>query len=246
MPTTETKTIERPGGRAALAALLLALLLLAGALAQEDPVTENEDPAHAPDFVLEGLEPTPGEPGAVAFRVEGADGQTPNVTLVGPGGVVAYDEAREGVFEGLEPGAYAVAATEDGHRLAVGTLELGAEERAGVLLTLFSLSSFWEDEADATFLGFTIDVADNVDDDGEAELVVAAAAAVDGTIVVTGPDGLQRTSGTAGEFALEDLDPGRYHVAVTAPEREMAQSTVELGASQRVRLEARPEAGGER
>lgn len=238
--TTNEATKHEPRGRPGrLAALVAAAaLLLPGALAQEEPVTRNEDAAHTPDFVVERLEPTPGEPGAIAFRLEGADGQTPNVVLVGPGGVVAYDEAREGVFEELAPGTYAVAATEDGHRLSVGTLELGAESRAVVLLTLFSLSTFWEDEADANLLGFRIDVADNDGDEGEAALVVAAELE-DGTIVVTGPDGFQRTSGTSGEFSLRELDPGRYHVAVTAPDHGLAQHTVELSAGQRVRLEAR-------
>lgn len=239
MPTTD----RRPTIRRRLAALLAACLLAAasGAAAQEDPA--NEDAAHAPGFVIEALEPLPGETSEIVFRVDGASGQTPNVMLAGPMGVVEYQEEREGVFDGLGPGTWVLTATEDGHRIAVGRLELEEGMRARVLLTLFSRRSFYADEGIVSVLGFDFDVADNVDEEEEAALRVETDV-IGATIAVTGPDGYQRHTSTSEEVELDDLEPGRYHVAVTAPDYGLAQGTFDLLPGRRLELRTRMEAIG--
>ncbi|HEX7002696.1 MAG TPA: hypothetical protein VF168_00725 [Trueperaceae bacterium] len=235
--------------------LLLVLILVAAgaALAQEDVSTVGGE-----EFVaVGGIEVTGTEPidaeteevdvavetGAIVFTAETPGEQHPNVDLVGPDDYFQHLEVSdedEQVVDGLLPGVYSVAATDDGLQLAHTLVEVTPGQATLVNIALNDAAA--QIDAEALAAGDRFVYPDEAFEVGEPEVFENdefGAVAVetdndDATFVITGPDGYSEEF--EGTFTAEDLLPGLYVIAGTDDGSGIATSKFRVDVATATRL----------
>jgi len=168
--------------------------------------------------------------------------QSPNVSVTGPDGFSERLEVGgEAVLEGLAPGVYAVAATDEDLQLLEGTVEVRPGRVVTVVLRPVGMSNQYRNE-NPQFLGlFDVHATATPEDTNTGSLAVAARPA--GAVVnVVGPGGFsEHYEGVQGDLLLEDLVPGWYTVAATAEGHAVSRATVRVRVGQRTEVSVRLE-----
>lgn len=189
------------------------------------------------DTETEGVE-VEVETGALILSGSTPDDQNPNIDLVGPNGYYEHfeiddDEGADRVIDGLLPGTYSVAATDDGLQVAHALVDVVQGEAVRVHVNLSQVISDFRAGAftrpvDTRARGF------RAGDPRPIESAEFGAVAVDtddddGRFVVTGPDNYSRDF--TGSFQATDLPPGIYIIAGTGDNAEIATTAVEVEVS---------------
>ena len=177
--------------------------------------------------------------GNIILQIDQPRDRAVNVVLVGPDGYrQSADVQREELFERLQPGVYALAATAGGLQPVVGKVEVVLGRNAPVTLTLnrtlsapydagvFDYEPYggFESTTEPTEAGGTGGTGAGMGslsvqvDAGEGDGEVASS--------ITGPDGYAEDFTT--DTSLEGLAPGAYAVASTAEGRAMTQGVIEI------------------
>jgi hypothetical protein len=182
------------------------------------------------------------ETGAIVFTGETPGDQHPNIDLVGPDGYynhfeVGDDPDEETVIDGLVPGVYSVAATDDGLQLAHTIVEVA---RGQVVRVNASLNRAAQDFVPGTFArdrtgvrafpadGFRAGDPTRIGNAQFGQFTVETDDD-DARFVVTGPDNYSREF--SGQFTAEDLQPGVYVIAGSKEGSQIATTTVEIEAA---------------
>ena len=185
------------------------------------------------------------ETGAILFTAETPGDQHPNVDLVGPDDYFQHleiaDDDEELVVDGLLPGVYSVAATDDNLQLAHTLVEVMPDEAVRVNIALTeALAAELEGEAIVADDRFVYpDDAYEIGEPAAFENDEFGAVAVetgneDATFVITGPDGYSEEF--EGAFAAEDLLPGLYVIAGTDDGTGIATSMVRVDVATATRM----------
>ncbi|MEX2536253.1 MAG: hypothetical protein WD273_11725 [Trueperaceae bacterium] len=191
------------------------------------------------------------ETGALVFTTDSASDQHPNVDLVGPNGYyerfeIADNADEQLVVEGLLPGVYSVAVSDEGLQLAHTLVEVTAGQAISVQVALQELAAYQEGafQADARTA-----YPDNAFEGGEPQAIENAEFGEvtvetendDARFVVSGPNGYSQEF--TGSFTANDLPPGVYVIAGTREGSfeisslqgsQIATSAVEVNVSQAV------------
>lgn len=194
------------------------------------------------------------ETGAVVFTAENPTDQRPNIDLVGPNGFyerfeVESDENGQMVVDGLLPGVYSVAATDEGLQLAHTLVEVTAGQAVNVHIALQDLAAYEEGAFQAddrtTFPDNGFEARDPQPiENAEVGEVTVETDNEDARYVVTGPNGYSQEF--TGTFTASDLAPGVYVIAGTLDGTyalegrlkgaEIATSAVEVNVQQAVTM----------
>lgn len=180
------------------------------------------------------------ETGALIFTGETPGDQHPNVDLIGPDGYVNHFEIddnadEEHVIDGLVPGVYSVAATDDNLQLAHTLVEVVRGQAVRVNVTLdqrtqdFVPGAFAGDDAARPVFPANSFQARRGDIDSELGQITVETDDDEGTFVVTGPDNYYQEFN--GSFTAEDLQPGVYVIAGTKEGSQIATTSVEVEAT---------------
>lgn len=256
----------RPSRRIAttVAWLLAGLLLWTGlALAQaDDPITDDFDwDAYEPfgdvDIVYEDFDDP--DLGAIVLQHSTPGDQHANFDVVGPDDYWEHfdfsdDPGEEFVLDGLQPGVYSVAATDEGLQLAHAVVRIRAGESAAVTFTMepWDPEAFEEGAYDPTAAYGTYEgyedaypgypygayavgpyAAYDADDTG-AIAIENVTEGVD--VVVTGPNGY--SSSVESGAVIENLPPGLYAIAASGEGTDTSVTTVEVRAGQELPVSA--------
>lgn len=194
------------------------------------------------------------ETGAIVFTAESPEDQRPNIDLVGPNGFyerfeVEGDAEGEHIVEGLLPGVYSVAASDEGLQIAHSVVEVKSAEAASVHIALQELAAYEQgtfvaDER-ATFPNQSFETAEAQPlENADFGEVTVETENEDARFVVTGPNGYSQEF--TGSFTASDLSPGVYVIAGTLDNSyvlqgrlggaEIATSAVEVNVSQTVTM----------
>jgi hypothetical protein len=179
------------------------------------------------------------ETGALVFTASTADDQHPNIDLVGPDNYYQHfelDDAAEAerVIDGLLPGVYSVAATDDGLQLAHTLVEVVAGQAVRVAVNLDQaaaefVAGQFADQGPRTYPENAFRGDATTTENANFGEVTVETDNEDAHFVVTGPNGYSREFN--GEFTASDLEPGVYTIAGTADGAEIATTTVEVDVS---------------
>lgn len=191
-----------------------------------------------------GTEEVAVEAGAIVLTATAPTDQSPNVDIVGPNGYYSHveisgDEGGETVVEGLLPGVYSVAATDDGLQLVHTLVEVTAGQAVRVNLNLeqavneFQPGAFTQARGGNAFTtfpreGFTAEGPTQIESREIGEITVDTNSE-SARFVMTGPDGYSNEF--TGAFSVSDLRPGVYTIAGTEENKEIATTTVEVQVS---------------
>ena len=169
-----------------------------------------------------------------AQNVSGPEVLKPNVHLTGPDGYLeTFESDGELIIDGLTPGRYSLALTDNNLRLVEGTVEVRPGETGYVRAVLFGQAGFVNDTADVNFLGFEFQLSDWYE---EENALVVAANVPDARVSVTGPDGYHTV--LEGEtLETDDLDDGIYSVAATAEGYQVAAGRVAVANGQQAQVQ---------
>jgi hypothetical protein len=194
------------------------------------------------------------ETGAIIFNATTPGGERPNIDLVGPNGYydhfeVRADEDGRHVVEGLLPGVYSVAATDDGLQVAHTLVEVTAGQAIAVNIALEELAAYEEgtfqpDERTA-FPDNGFETAEpQAIENAEFGEVTVETENDNARFVITGPNNYSQEF--TGTFTASDLTPGVYVIAGTLEDSyvlegtlagaEIATSAVAVNVSQAVRM----------
>ena len=230
-----------------LSKLLIALLLfgMAVALAQIETEVEAFDPElYEPlgtvDYVYEPYEGVEG--GAIVLSATTPTDQEPNFDVVGPDAYYEHfdiedDLGEETILEGLLPGVYSIASSDEGLQLAATLVEVRAGEIVTVSFNLQPMETFAYDIADYSPYAYGYPAGYNTlgayspyanDQFGS---VAITSEFTDAEIVVTGPNGY--STDFEGEAVLDDLLPGTYVVAATDEGYGTSRNVFEVRAGER-------------
>ena len=175
-----------------------------------------------------------------------------NVVLVGPDGYrQSADVQREELFERLQPGVYALAATASGLQPVIGKVEVVLGRNAPVEVTLnrtlsapyaagvFDYEPFggFESTSEPAETG---DTGGTVSDTGSMSVQVSAGDGdIQPAVSVVGPDGYHEDFTT--DTSLENLAPGAYTVAATAEGHSVTQGVTEIRSGEKANITLRLE-----
>ena len=189
--------------------------------------------------------------GNIILQIDQPRDRAVTVVLVGPDGYrQSADVQREELFERLQPGVYALAATASGLQPVIGKVEVVLGRNAPVEVTLNRTLSAPYDAGVfdyEPFGGFesTSEPAETADTGGAGGntgsvsiQVTAGEGDVEPAVSVVGPDGYHE------EFSgepLETLAPGAYTVASTAEGHSVTQGVVEVRPGEKANLTLRLE-----
>lgn len=174
------------------------------------------------------------ETGAIFITATTPGDERPNIDLVGPSGyyehfeVSTNDDGRH-VVNGLLPGVYSIAATDDNLQVAHTLVEVKPGQAVSVEITLQELAAYEEGtfQPDAT-TAFPDD-AYRAEDPQETENTDVGEVTVnterdDARFVVTGPNNYSQEF--TGSFTATDLAPGVYVIAGTRDEGYQVEGTL--------------------
>ncbi|HEX7002695.1 MAG TPA: hypothetical protein VF168_00720 [Trueperaceae bacterium] len=190
--------------------------------------------------------------GAISLDIATPDDQSANVDIVGPNGYyqrVEVDAADDEptVVDGLLPGVYSIAATDDNLQVAHTLVEVKSGEIVGVQATLEELAAFDEGAFEPAEANAYPDNAFQAQEeatieDAEFGEVTVQTENEDTRFVVTGPNNYSQEF--TGTFTASDLAPGVYVIAGTLETgyevegaltgAQIATSAVEVNVSQAV------------
>ena len=187
------------------------------------------------------------EGGAIVLSATTPTDQEPNYDVVGPDAYyehfdISDNPGDERVLDGLAPGVYSVAATDEGLQLSATLVEVRAGEVVPVSFNLQPMDAAAYDIADYSpyAYGYPADYdtlgAYSPYDNPELGSVAVTSEYTDAEIVVTGPNGYSTSFET--EAVLDDLVPGTYVVAATDEGLGTSRNVFEVRAGER--LEAAP------
>ena len=175
--------------------------------------------------------------GNLILQIEQPRDRAIRVVLVGPDGYrQSADVQREELFERLQPGVYALAATASGLQPVIGKVEVVLGRNAPATLTLnrtlsapydagvfdYELYGGFESTSEPTEAGTEGTGADT----GSLSVQVSAGEGSEPASSITGPDGYFEDFTT--ETSLEALAPGAYTVAATAAGHSVTQGVIEI------------------
>lgn len=234
-----------------LSGLLIALALLVPALAQEAAETEPFDPELYEPLgdvevgVYEPYEAVDAELGAIVLSATTPTDQHPNYDVVGPDAYhehfdISDDPGAERVLEGLLPGVYSIASSDEGLQLSATVVEVRAGEVVPVHFNLVPMEDAAYDIADYTpyaypagdepwGVGYT-----PYDNPEFGSVTITSEEGIDTEVVVTGPNGY--SVDFEGSATLDDLLPGTYVVASTDEGYDLSRNVFEVRVGERVEL----------
>jgi hypothetical protein len=164
-----------------------------------------------------------------------ADGQAREEDAAEDGDAADGEAEAEHVIDGLVPGIYSIAATDDGLQVVHTVVEVVAGQAVSVRL---NLDQFAEEFVPGTFAtdagtafpaeGFRAGDPRTIDDEQFGSVAVDTEDE-DARFVITGPNGYSREF--TGAFEVNDLQPGVYVIAGTDEDAEIATSTIEVEVS---------------
>ena len=178
------------------------------------------------------------ETGAIVFEGVSADDQAPNIDLVGPNDYYEHFEVSGGADElhtvdGLTPGVYSVAATDDGYQIAHSLVEVQPGQAILVRVILdqpaqdYQYGAYADDPAfTGTYPANSYDVQTQTAAGQNFAQITVDTNDEDARFIVTGPDNYFQEFN--GAFTATDLQPGVYNIAGTAPNSQIATSKVEV------------------
>lgn len=217
--------------------IVFLLLFVFSSLSAVQAQTESE---RVQPFTVERYSPF--DVGTIALQtsipdsqnVSGPEALKPNVYLTGPDGYMeTFESDGELTMEGLTPGRYSLALTENNLRLVEGAVEVRSGETAYVEAVLFGIAGFIQDTADVNFLGFEFQLSDWYE---EENALVVAVNVPDARVSVTGPDGYHRV--LEGEtLEADNMDDGTYSVTATAEGYQVATGRVAVANGQQAKVQ---------
>lgn len=176
--------------------------------------------------------------GNLRVQIAEPTAQAIDVVLVGPDGYHEVLEVEvERLVEGLLPGVYSVAATDDGLQAVIGKVEVAVGQIAPIIVTLNrTVEAGYEPEAfDAyePYGVYELGPYEGIEATDTGVLTVqvvlseaAAEAVVEAQVSVVGPNDYRNNFITGA--TLDGLESGGYAVAATAEGYKMAQGAVEV------------------
>jgi hypothetical protein len=174
--------------------------------------------------------------GRIIFTTPAAYETDPDVNLTGPDGLrrnfeIEYITVINGE-NGLPPGIYTVAATDEDMQLTEAKFEVREGQAVTVNIDLLPLEEFTYNVADFAPLGlFEIGAYEPLPaDEGVGSLVVTMNLGEDARFHITGPNNYR--TGYRGNETVEGLEPGPYSVAATARGHQVTQGIVEVRSGQ--------------
>ena len=189
-----------------------------------------------PDFEVKTYRPLPFGTISLSTLTPGFRSVGAEVYLTGPDGFFEhYDVGETALLEGLLPGFYSLAATDDTYRLVEGKVEVRPGEAVAVDVALSNLGGYYADTAALDVFGlFGIQLSDWYERTNRAVIAVNVPEA---SVGVTGPDGYHRVF--VGEQSIEvgGLNDGIYSVAATAPGFAMVEAKLRVANGQSVLLD---------
>ena len=240
----------------------LASFVLFGTLAfTQPPTTTIYEPFGGAGLELSRYEPIEGFEagvndaevgGNIILQIDQPHDRAVDVVVVGPDGYRQSEAVQgEALFERLQPGVYALAATAGGLQPVIGKVEVVLGRNAPARVTLNrTLSAPYEAgvfdyEPYGGFESITepAETAEETVGTGSLNVqVVAGAGDVEPVSSVTGPDGYSENFTT--DTSLEGLAPGAYTVAATAEGHSVTQGVIEVRSGEKadvvVKLEPLP------
>ncbi len=236
---------------------LASFILLFGTLAFTQPPTPTiYEPFGGAGLELGRYEPVEGFEagvndaevgGNIILQIDQPHDRAVDVVLVGPDGYRQSEAVQgEALFERLQPGVYALAATAGGLQPVIGKVEVVLGRNAPVTLTLNrTLSAPYEAGVfdyepyggfeSTTGPAETTETAEETVGTGSLSVqVVTGAGDVEPVSSVTGPDGYSEDFTT--DTSLEGLAPGAYTVAATAEGHSVTQGVIEVRSGEKANV----------
>ncbi len=225
----------------AFLSLMLALVFFAQASAQDFDADLYEplgDVTIGDYGVYDGV-----EGGAIVLSATTPTDQEPNYDVVGPNGYyehfdISDNPGDERVLDGLPPGVYSIAASDEGLQLSATLVEVRLGEVVPVSFNLQPMDAAMYDIADYSpyAYGYPADYdtlgAYTPYDNPDLGSVLVTSEFTDAEIVVTGPNGYSESFET--EATLDDLPPGTYVVAATDEGYGTSRNVFEVRAGERL------------
>ena len=221
--------------------LMLGLALLVPALAQDFDADLYEplgDVTIGDYGVYDGV-----EGGAIVLSATTPTDQEPNYDVVGPDAYyehfdISDNPGDERVLDGLAPGIYSIASSDEGLQLSATLVEVRLGEVVPVSFNLQPMDAAMYDITDYSpyAYGYPADYdtlgAYTPYDNPDLGSVVITSEITDAEIVVTGPNGYSESFET--QATLNDLPPGTYVVAATDEGYGTSRNVFEVRAGERL------------